>query len=208
MNQSEVSCLVGGNFVRSSRTTAVSVWRWVNEALPDFWVAQMIKEGCNVEDDPRSRRSKLSLTLDLDFLEPWWLWTLPLKSLAFCLRDVLEDPQLITGDNSSKKFWLGFKMLEDVLTHLLVHPAFWSWFSSFGTHAQIVGDNLLDTCCGSCSAHLRSVEQSADNHHTSHAQCWPQSCSQKAFHSWNHLPHTPHPAKRWNRSYILPLYVT
>ena len=52
------------------------------------------------------------------FLWPRRQRTLPLKALALGLRVILEDPRLITSDDSLLQVRLSLEMLENVLTHL------------------------------------------------------------------------------------------
>ena len=52
------------------------------------------------------------------FLGSWSGCTLPFKALPFGEWIVLEDPRLITGNNSTQHIWCNFKLFQDVLTHL------------------------------------------------------------------------------------------
>ena len=101
------------------------------------------------------------------FLWPRRRRTLPLKALALGLRVILEDPRLISSDDSLQQVWLSLEMLENVLTHLHA-PLLLVIVRSFGTiFAQIfripkssmIIFHTLSRLISSSSAIIRTVNR-------------------------------------------------
>ena len=70
--------------------------------------------------------------------------SVPLPTLALCLRVVLHNPLFVTCDNATKEFWLPLKAVQKIKTHippislLLRREVLWNHLGALFSHVQIL----------------------------------------------------------------------